>query len=721
MECSSSRKISEIFGCLTFNIDVMREKLPRTIFNRMVEIIEKGGKMDGELADAVAHAMKEWALDKGATHYTHWFQPMTGTTAEKHDAFIQFAPASHTEVIERFSGSQLIQSEPDASSFPSGGMRTTFEARGYTAWDPTSPAFIVARENSTVLCIPSVFISYHGNVLDMKTPLLRSMDAVSKAAVRILKLFGNTKATRVIPSVGAEQEYFLVDQDFANERLDLKICGRTLLGARPVKGQEMEDHYFGSIKDRVLNFMQDLEHELFQLGVPCKTRHNEVAPHQYEIAPIFEEANIAADHNQILMETMRRMAKKHNFLVLLAEKPFAYVNGSGKHCNWSLIDSEGFNLLEPGETPSQNLQFLVFLVASLMAVNKHGGLLRAAITSAGNDHRLGANEAPPAIMSVFLGEMLSDILNQIESGKMNGDSQEKSILDLGISKIPKVSKDQTDRNRTSPFAFTGNKFEFRAVGSSASISIPVAVLNSAATEALEQLADEIEKALKTKKNFNSAVLHVIREAIKETKRIRFEGNNYSEEWVKEASKRGLPIARNTPEALKFWIDGKENSCLLKTKVLTEEELESRYHICYEQYNKTIEIEFNTLLELLSKNVLPSAYKYQSEIAHSIAGARDALNPDFSKTVKTDSILAPQVEFFTELSSTISQLQKTVEKMRKLREEAHSEDDDVKKAFFITKKMVPLMLDARSLSDFLEVRIDGEYWTLPTYSELLFWD
>ena len=722
-------KISEIFGECTFNLNVMKDKLPKQVFKKFLDIVEKGRKLDSDTADAVAHAMKEWALAKGATHYTHWFQPMTGLTAEKHDAFIQFDSDDPISVIERFSGSQLIQSEPDASSFPSGGMRSTFEARGYTAWDPTSPAFIIERGRGSILCIPSAFISYHGGVLDMKTPLLRSMEAISAAAIRVLKLFGSKSVYRVKAAVGAEQEYFLADEKFADKRLDIKICGRTLLGARPVKGQEMEDHYFGSIKDRVLDFMQEFEFELLKLSVPCKTRHNEVAPRQFEIAPIFEEANIAADHNQLLMETMKRIAKKHGFVALLAEKPFAYVNGSGKHCNWSLIDTDGNNLLEPGKTPEENLQFLVFLMASLMAVEKHGGLLRASIASAGNDHRLGANEAPPAIMSVFLGEMLSKILDQIESGKVK-DVNEKSFLDMGISKLPKVSKDQTDRNRTSPLAFTGNKFEFRAVGSSSSISIPVAVLNSAVAEALHELASRIETLTKKSKNFDASVIEVVKAAIRGTKKVRFEGNNYSEQWLNEAAARSLPIARNTPEALKFWIDPKQNSCLTSLGILNEEEIESRYHICFEQYNKTIEIELATMIKMLSRQVLPSAYLYQKEIASSVESAvalRETLkdlsgiNAKLKSAASEDFDIEPQVRFFKEYAGAVSKLQTALEQLRGIKNEITNEDDLVKKADLIVKKALPAMQAARTTADFLETVTDSDCWSLPTYSELLFWD
>lgn len=718
-------KISEIFGSFTFNLDIMKDKLPKPVFKKYLEIIEKGRKLDSDTADAIAHAMKEWALSKGASHYTHWFQPMTGLTAEKHDAFIQFEENSHLKVIERFSGNQLIQSEPDASSFPSGGMRTTFEARGYTAWDPTSPAFIIERGRGSILCIPSAFISYHGDVLDMKTPLLRSMEAISTAAMKALKLFGNKSSYRVKSSIGAEQEYFLVDSKYAEERLDLKMCGRTLLGARPAKGQEMEDHYFASIKERVLDFMQDFEHELLKLGVPCKTRHNEVAPHQFEIAPIYEEANIAADHNQLVMETMKRIAKKHGFFALIAEKPFAYVNGSGKHCNWSLIDSDENNLLEPGKTPEENLQFLFFLAASLYAVEKHGGLLRAAIASAGNDHRLGANEAPPAIMSVFLGEMLSSILERIENGKVK-DAMEQSFLDLGISKLPKVSKDQTDRNRTSPLAFTGNKFEFRAVGSSASISIPVAILNAAVASSLNALTKTLEERLKKNKDFNAAVIDVIRDTIKETKKVRFEGNNYSHDWIAEAGRRGLPIARNTPEALKFWLDKKQNYCLTDLNVLSKAEIESRYHICFEQYCKTLEIEIATIQKMISMQVLPTVYAYQKQIASSIESVlelKDALKDSNIKNKKLlEPInLEPQLNFFRQYSEAVSGLQAELEAILEIKSALNKEEDHIKKADIIIKKAIPAMHKARETADFLELRTDKKCWPIPTYSELLFCD
>ncbi len=721
-------KNSEIFASCTFNLNVMKEKLPKQVFNKFLNIIEKGRKLDSDTADAIAHAMKEWALSKGVTHYTHWFQPMTGLTAEKHDAFIQFDEADHISVIERFSGNQLIQSEPDASSFPSGGMRSTFEARGYTAWDPTSPAFIIERGRGSILCIPSAFISYHGGVLDMKTPLLRSMEAISGAALRTLKLFGNKTAYRVKSVVGAEQEYFLIDRKYADKRLDIKICGRTLLGARPVKGQEMEDHYFASIKDRVLDFMQDFERELLKLGVPCKTRHNEVAPHQFEIAPIYEEANIAADHNQLLMETMKRIARNHDFCALVAEKPFAYVNGSGKHCNWSLIDTDGNNLLEPGKTPEENLQFLVFLMASLMAVERHGGLLRASIASAGNDHRLGANEAPPAIMSVFLGEMLSNILDKIESGRVK-DAKEKSFLDLGISKLPKVSKDQTDRNRTSPFAFTGNKFEFRAVGSSASISIPVAVLNAAVAESLNEITELIETGFKKSKNFEAAVIEVIKNAIHKTKKIRFEGNNYSSQWLNEAESRNLPIARSTPEALEFWLDKKENSCFINAGILNEQEIESRYHICHEQYYKTIEIELATMLKMISRQVLPPAYTCQKEIASAINAVLSleihntarAKNGGQKKEPFDNFDVKPQIKFLKEYSAAVSKLQLTVERLREIKLELANEEDHIKKSGLIIKKVLPEMQNARAIADYLETTTGSEFWILPTYSELLFKD
>src|SRR3989449_1880212 len=545
-EMAGGRRVMEALGSNPFNADAMKQKLPKAVYQSLQETIRRGTKLDPGIANEVAHAVKEWSLEKGATHFCHWFQPQTGLTAEKHDAFLTFDDEGMP--MERFSGAQLIQSEPDASSFPSGGMRTTFEARGYTAWDPSSPIFIVDGPNGKTLCVPSVFISYHGDALDNKTPLLRSMEHLSEKALGVLRLFGNNESTRVVPTLGPEQEYFLVDRAFYALRPDLVAAGRTLMGAKPPKGQELEDHYFGSIKDRILAFMQECENELYKLGVPVKTRHNEVAPSQYESAPIFEEVNVATDHNQLVMEVFRQVAKRHNLTLLLHEKPFAGINGSGKHNNWSMQDSEGNNLLEPGATPIENLQFLVFLVATLKGVNRRAGLLRAAIASAGNDHRLGANEAPPAIISAFLGDMLTDIFEQIEKGGAKSTKQ-GGILDIGVSVLPTLPRDAGDRNRTSPFAFTGNKFEFRAVSASQNIAWPNIVLNVVVADALDSIATELEKAMHNGEELSKAVAKLLTKVIKEHKRIVFNGNNYAEEWQKEAAKRGLLNLRNTVDAL----------------------------------------------------------------------------------------------------------------------------------------------------------------------------
>ncbi len=594
-------KVSSYFGCNTFNDRAMRERLPKDAYRAFRHAHRHGEPLSPEVARAVAHGMKEWAMEKGATHFTHWFLPMTGATAEKHDAFITWDEPG--TVIERFSGSQLIQGEPDASSFPSGGLRATFEARGYTAWDPASPAFIIEGPGGKTLCIPTAFVGYHGEALDHKVPLLRSMEAVSKAARAALVHFG-TSTSRVIAQCGAEQEYFLVDLRLAQQRPDLLFASRTLQGARPPKGQELEDHYFGSIKDRVLGFMQEAEVECFKVGIPAKTRHNEVAPNQFEIAPIFEPANLASDHNQLLMEILKRVAEKHGLLCLLHEKPFAGVNGSGKHVNWSLATEEGQNLLEPGSTPEQNLQFLFFLAATLKAIHRHGGLLRATIASAGNDHRLGANEAPPAIMSAFLGRQLNHVLDAIGRGDV-ADASEKRILDFGLANLPQVERDATDRNRTSPFAFTGNKFEFRAVGSSQPIAFPLTVINAAMAEALDLLTADLERELASGKESPAAVLAVLRRAITETQSIRFEGNGYAEEWKAEAERRGLPHARDTVAALRIFEEKGAREVFTRSGIFTPGECESRIHIRHEQYQKALSIEAQVLREMAETLVLPA--------------------------------------------------------------------------------------------------------------------
>ena len=699
------------FGENTFNEHVMREKLPKDVYKRLIKTIKAGEKLDLSIANSVAHAMKEWAISKGVTHFTHWFQPQTGLTAEKHDSFFELE--SDGQVIERFKGDQLVQGEPDASSFPSGGMRTTFEARGYTMWDPSSPAFIVDGPNGGgILCIPSVFISYTGEALDKKTPLLRSMEALNRAGLSLLRLFGNKTATRIVPTVGTEQEYFLIDKRFYNQRPDLQITGRTLLGAEPPKGQQLEDHYFGTIKERVLAFMQDAEHELYRLGVPAKTRHNEVAPHQFEIAPIFAELNIGADRNQIIMETLKRVADRHGLALLLHEKPFSGINGSGKHNNWSLSDSDGNNLLDPGKTPEENLQFLVFLVSVLKAVNDYGDLLRASIASAGNDHRLGANEAPPAIMSVFLGERLTQILDDIKAGKEIKRTEE-FIIDLGLSKLPSILRDNTDRNRTSPFAFTGNKFEFRAVGSSASISMPNTVLSAAVADSIEIILKDIQKELEKGTEFKASVLSVLRKYIVETERIRFEGNNYSKEWEQEAEKRGLPNIKRSGYALAAWIDPKNVAMFERQKVFSKAELEARYHIKLEQYVKTLDIEAGTLCDLIKTQVIPAAFNYQTQLAtaikevHAVASVAKNLN------------LEPIINTLNEVNNSISKLSEECEKLKNLLSEGQQITDIEKQARFFSDFIVDQIEKARHPADKLETLLPDELWPLPKYSEMLF--
>lgn len=692
-------RVLETFGCNTFGPAVMREKLPRPVYHSLQETVRRGARLDPAIANEVAHAVKEWALSRGASHFCHWFQPQTGLTAEKHDSFLTFDEDGLP--LERFSGSQLIQSEPDASSFPSGGMRTTFEARGYTAWDPSSPIFIVEGPNGKTLCVPSVFISYHGDALDNKTPLLRSMDYLSERALAVLRLFGDQGATRVAPTLGPEQEYFLIDRAFWALRPDLVAAGRTLVGSRPPKGQELEDHYFGSIKDRILAFMQEAELELYKLGIPIKTRHNEVAPSQYETAPIFEEANVASDHNQLVMETMSRVARRHDLALLLHEKPFAGVNGSGKHCNWSLQDSQGRNLLDPGTTPESNLQFLVFLVAVLKGVHKRAGLLRASIASAGNDHRLGANEAPPAIISVFLGDQLTRILDAIERGEMAGTGAAERIH-LGLEQMPEVARDYTDRNRTSPFAFTGNKFEFRAVSSAASISPPIAVLNAAVGEAL----GELEAALKQKTGGKAgppsqeAVLEVVRQAVTETKAIRFEGNNYAAEWVEEAKRRGLPNLRATPEALAEM--GKPDSVefLARTRVFSPAETESRYHVRLERYVKDVEIEVEALRAVVSGHVLPAAYRQLALLTQ--AGSSKAAQ-----------------EARQRVEAAVEALNQRLTDLNGITERTASEGSLPRHGAMLAQEIVPAMASVREVCDRIEEMVADDFWSLPKYSEMLF--
>ena len=696
-------KVSRYFGCDTFGERTMKERLPKEVLRAFRQAIRKGETLSPEVAHGVAQAMKDWAMEKGATHFTHWFLPMTGATAEKHDAFITWDEEPGT-VIERFSGGQLIQGEPDASSFPSGGLRATFEARGYTAWDPASPAFIMEGPLGKTLCIPTAFVGYHGEALDHKVPLLRSMEIVSRASVEALAHFG-LKAESVVAQCGPEQEYFLVDLDLAKARPDLLFASRTLQGARPPKGQELEDHYFGSIKERVLGFMQELELECFKLGIPAKTRHNEVAPNQFEIAPIYEPANLASDHNQLLMELMKTVAERHGMMALLHEKPFAGVNGSGKHCNWSLATDEGMNLLEPGRTPEQNLSFLYFLAATLKAIHRHGGLLRAAIASAGNDHRLGANEAPPAIMSAFLGQQLNHILDAIEKGAA-ADASEKKILDLGIGKLPVLEKDATDRNRTSPFAFTGNKFEFRAVGSSQAIALPLTIINAAVAEALHGLNAKLSAAMKAGKEHRTAVLEVVREAIKETKAIRFEGNGYSDDWKKEAGKRGLPHAADTVEALHWW-EKPEVAAVFKG-ILSPGELEARLHIRHEQYQKALAIEASVLREMAETQILPSVTQDLGARAQSLAQMAAA---GLAVPAAVKAALDGQ-------AMLLDKAQRALEALQKALAEAESLEALPDRTTAFGHQVRQAQEDLRDALDRLEERTDADYWPLPKYRELL---
>ena len=704
IEKEKDQPISSYFGEDTFNLRVMKEKLPKDTYKKLLQIINQEKPLDIETANSVAHAMKEWAIKKGATHFAHWFQPMTGATAEKHDAFIELT--DNCQVMERFSGKQLVQGEPDASSFPSGGLRATFEARGYTAWDMSSPAFLRKNGIGTTLCIPTAFISYTGEALDKKTPLLRSTRAIDKSAVRILRLLGNKKSKKVISNLGPEQEYFLIDKDFYYKRKDLVLAGRTLLGAPPAKGQELDDQYFGSIKQRIQSFMHDAEEELYKLGIPAKTRHNEVAPSQYEIAPIFEEANIAVDHNQLVMDTLSLVAKDHNLAALLHEKPFARINGSGKHLNWSLSTTDGINLLNPGQTPHENIQFLVFLIATIRAVYYHADILRASVGSAGNDHRLGANEAPPAIISIFLGEQLTEILNDIEKGTVTQATND-AIIDLGISSLPVVSKDNTDRNRTSPFAFTGNKFEFRAVGSAQSISFPATVLNTIVAESLDVIADKIEA--RTNENINQVVLDVIKNELKVIKPVLFTGDNYSEEWHKDAEKRGLPNLKTTADALPALVTDKAISMFEKYRVLSKVEITSRFNIKLEKYITEIEIEAKALCSIATTQIIPSAVKYQNTLASSLYYVEKTLSDAVSLDV--------QKELLKDLTSLIGRVQKGINELKATLKKSEGITDERKK--FFCNEIKGGMQDIRDDIDNLETMVDDEEWPLPKFWEMLF--
>jgi glutamine synthetase len=699
---AAAKKMTDEFGSLTFNDEVQRTRLPKDVYRALRRAVAHGEAIDAGVADTIATALKDWAVEHGATHYTHWFQPMTGITAEKHDSFL--SPTADGRAVAEFAGKELIKGEPDASSFPSGGMRSTFEARGYTAWDPTSPPWLLVTPNGTTLVIPTAFVSWTGEALDKKTPLLRSMEALSKQAIRILKLFGS-RAQRVFTTCGPEQEYFLIDQQFYFNRPDLINAGRTLFGAKPPKGQEMEDQYFGSIPDRVLAFMHDVERELYRVGVPVKTRHNEVAPSQYEIAPVFENANVATDHQMMTMEMMRRVAPKYGLACLLHEKPFAGVNGSGKHLNWSMSDDLGNNLLSPGETPHDNIQFLVFCAAVLRAVNKYQGLLRYAIASAGNDHRLGANEAPPAILSIFLGDMLTDIFSQIEKGGAKS-TKSGGILDTGVSVLPKLPRDAGDRNRTSPFAFTGNKFEFRAVSAGQSIAFPNIALNVAVTEALDYVATELEKAQKDGKQLDTAVKSLLTKMIKDNKRIIFNGNNYADEWTKEAAKRGLLNHRTSVDAYGELMKPDVVETFEKYKVLNERELRARYDVAIEQYNKTINIEAQLMVLMASRYVLPAALRYQSEIAQSVSAVKAAGGSAKEAKKSLDKIL----KLTESCKATIDKLQGLLE---------HEGGDAEKHAKYFRDKVIPTMVALREIGDSLECMVPHDLWPLPTYREMLF--
>ena len=700
--------ISEYFGELTFGLAQMREKLQKDAFGNLMQCLEKGTRLSAETADSIAQVIKEWAVMKGATHFCHWFQPMTGLTAEKHDSFLSIQQTNYSEisVVERFSGSQLIQGEPDASSFPSGGMRSTFEARGYTAWDPSSPIFIIDSVSGRTLCIPSVFIGYHGEALDLKTPLLRSQEVLSRKSCEFLKLLGDVDTKAVIPTIGAEQEYFLIDKRLACLRPDLIMCGRTVLGAPPPRGQQLEDHYFGAIPSRVKTFMADLEQELYRLGVPVKTRHNEVAPSQFELAPIFEDANISADHNTLVMETLKRIANRHDFMCLLHEKPFAELNGSGKHCNWSLRNDKGENLLEPGKTPHQNLRFLAVLAVVLKAVQDHAAIMRASIASPGNDHRLGANEAPPAIISVFLGSMLTDILDTIEKGNV-AQATEAEIINLDVGAIPDVSKDYTDRNRTSPFAFTGNKFEFRAVGSSANVSVPTTVLNAAVADAFDQANEKLTKLISEKSSRDEAVMELVREFVTLSKNVRFEGNNYSDEWKQEAEARGLPMLESTVEALKVFQDKGATAFLVNHKVLTEDEIESRFNVATERYVKSLLIELEIMGELVATHIIPCV---ETQVIKSQKALDDAVSSSFKERQKDRVIYVEGL-----LESLLAGREDLIAVMSKL-EKVEGEEE---KMAMLKATAIPVANALRAASDKAEVFVEDGLWPLPKYREMLF--
>ena len=695
--------VADIFGENVFNDTVMQERLPKKVYKNLRKTIEEGKDLDLETADVIAHEMKEWAIEKGATHYTHWFLPLTGVTAEKHDSFVS-APLPSGKVLMTFSGKELIKGEPDASSFPSGGLRATFEARGYTAWDCTSPAFVRQDAGGATLCIPTAFCSYTGEALDQKTPLLRSMEAINKEALRLLRLFGNTTSKKVTPSVGAEQEYFLVDAEKFEERKDLIYTGRTHFGAMPPKGQELDDHYFGTIRQRIASFMRDVNIQLWKVGVPAKTQHNEVAPAQHELAPIYSEANLAVDQNQLTMQTLKRVACQHGLKCLLHEKPFAGVNGSGKHNNWSITTDDGINLLDPGKTPHENTQFLLVLACILKAVNKHADLLRESAADPGNDHRLGANEAPPAIISIFLGEQLEDVVEQLISTGEATHSLKGGKLETGVSTLPDLFKDATDRNRTSPFAFTGNKFEFRMVGSRDSIANPNIVLNTIVAETFADACDILEKA----DDFDLAVHDLIKEYLTENQRIIFNGNGYSDEWVAEAERRGLPNIKSMVEAIPAITTDKAVKLFERFSVFTKAELESRAEIQYEAYAKAINIEARTMIDMASKQFLPAFIKYTKTLADTVNAVKAA---GVDASVQTETL--------KEVSALMAETKAALDNLVKTTADAAAKEEGEVQATYYHKEVVPAMDALRAPVDKLEMIVDKEAWPMPSYGDLIF--
>ena len=695
--------VAEIFGENVFNDTVMQERLPKKVYKELKKTIEEGKELDLDTADVIAHEMKEWAIEKGATHYTHWFQPLTGATAEKHDSFIS-APMPSGKVLMSFSGKELIKGEPDASSFPSGGLRATFEARGYTAWDCTSPAFVRQDAGGATLCIPTAFCSYKGEALDQKTPLLRSMEALNKETLRLLRLFGNTTTKKVIPSVGAEQEYFLVDRETYLKRKDLVFTGRTLFGAMPPKGQELDDHYFGSIRERIAAYMKDVNEELWKLGVTAKTQHNEAAPAQHELAPIYAKCNVAVDHNQLVMEVLKKVASRHGLHCLLHDKPFAGVNGSGKHNNWSLTTDDGKNLLDPGKTPHDNIQFLFILICILKAVDDYAGLLRESAADPGNDHRLGAAEAPPAIISVFLGEQLEDVLEQLVATGEATRSIKSGVLETGVRTLPDLAKDATDRNRTSPFAFTNNKFEFRMVGSRDSVAAPNIVLNTIVADVFSEACDILEQA----EDFEMAVHDLIKEYAMKHQRIVFNGNGYSEEWVKEAERRGLPNIKSMVESIDEMVSEKAVKVFEKFGVFTRAELESRAEIKYEAYAKVLNIEARSMIDIASKHIIPAVMRYTKELAETVNAVREA-GADYEV----------QADILHRVSTLLKESKEALEKLGIVTRQAMEKEEGKEQAFWFYEEVAPAMEALRKPVDELEMIVAKDMWPMPSYGDLIF--